>query len=1351
MHRVEKADVTPAQACAARSTTAYALRRAHLLQVSYARRPHQACPAATDRTGALDHSLTPPPPAAAAPDQLLDPALDALFLRPARTGVPSAWYGHVPFAQWLVAAVWPGVLVELGTHNGVSYGAFCGAVAASGTGTRCYAVDTWRGDDHAGQYGDDIYQDLRAFHDPLYGAFSTLLRCTFQEALPHFADGSIDLLHIDGFHTYEAVREDFLSWQPKLSRRAVVLFHDTNERRDDFGVWRLWAELRGQYPGFEFLHSHGLGVLAAGPDVPPGVQALCDAGPDAAALLRDRFGGLGERWMAHFEAGHALAAQRRAEASNAGLLAEAEVLRPCRSRAEAAEAVVAALQSQVDELRQNLEAQRGASDALHLEAEAQRGRLDALHREHDGVLEELHGAWSHQARLEAEAAIGIAQAAHLQDLLAQRAEDWERVHGVLAVQQADAAALRAELAQLRADRAGVEGSLSWTLTRPVRLLGRVPPLRRARRFAGLVRRGKLGEHRAMLARRHAEIAALRETPLFDAAWYGQQHPGLAAAGHDPAAHFAWVGATAGAQPNPWFDTTWYVARNPGVAASGENPLLHWLREGITAGLDPNPFLDVDWYMARHGLQPGQQDPISHYVAHGIPGRRDPNPGLDAAVYAAETPDLGPHDDPLLHWWRTGAGTGRDPAPLFDSAWYRQRHGLGAADPLAHWLDTDRTGPTHPLHLLTGGPKPRRLQSWDPTPDLELDVSIIVPVYGHPADTVRCLYSVMACTGDAVRYEVIIADDNPALRTAPLLGGGFGEALVIENPENLGFLRSCNNAAQQARGRHLLFLNGDTVVHPDWLAPMVRLADADPGVGMVGAKLLNTDGTLQEAGGAILSNGWGQPYGAGSDPALPQYNHVREVDVAVGACILVPRRAWDRVGGFDDAYAPAFYEEFDLAFALRAAGFRVMYQPAAQVTHHGSNSYGAEARDRQSAVNHARFCRKWARLLPGQPAPDAIPYVQRERPPQAGTVLVVDDRVPEWDRHAGGLTISQYLHLFRSLGWRVAFLPAADPAPVQPYTAVLQQAGIEVLHAPETLEGWLRANGAALDLVWTARPDVTGPNLATIRAHTDAPVIYYTHDLHYLRERRRYEVDGNPRTLQESRRLQRIEERIFAAVDQVMTPSAEEARIISQTVPAANVHVIPPYIVPPAGTDAAAPAAVQDAIIFVGGFGHPPNVDAAVWMVREIMPLVWAQAPDVHLLLVGSAPPTEVLALAGPRVEVTGFVPDIAPLYARSRMSVSPLRYGAGVKGKIVASLQAGVPVVTTAIGNEGLDLVPGSEALVADTAAMLAAAILDLWRDPAMQDRLARAGQAVLRDRYSDAAARRALQSVLAAVAVARS
>jgi len=1265
----------------------------------------------------VDHSLAVTPDAA--PDalaRLCDPALAAVFLHPTRTGVVSAWYGHVPFAQWLVAALRPRRLVELGTHNGVSYAAFCGAIAHLGLDTSCYAVDTWQGDEHAGGYGDEVYEDLRRFHDPLHGAFSELMRCRFDQALPHFADGSIDLLHIDGFHTYEAVREDFLSWRPKLSSRAVVLFHDTNERRADFGVWRLWAELRAEYPGFEFLHSHGLGVLAVGADMPPGLRDLCTADPAGIALLRDRFGQLGERWMQHFEATQALAGQRRAEASNAGLTATLEPL--------------------------------GARNAdLEEQTTRQREDLDVLRNEHEEALDRLHEGWAYQAALEARATAGDAHAVHLRTLLAQRAEDWERVHAILAGQQAEAAGLRAELAQVQGMQAALLGSLSWRLTRPVRWLGGLPPLRRAKTLAGLVLRGQLAEHRRMVARRKAEVLALRAFPLFDPAYYLRQYPALAAAGHDPVEHFAWVGMAAGAQPSPYFDTAWYLARNPAVAASGENPLLHWLRIGAAEGLDPNAFLDVDWYSARYGVALTGLDPLTHYLRIGAPAGHDPNPGLDAQAYAFEYPEaLRDGMTPLLHWWTIGAGNGSDPGPLFDAAWYRAQHGLGAADPLAHWLDARRSGgptlPTSSLFALTGGAqRPIAFPEQD-----RPDVSIIIPVYGHLADTMRCLYSVMACSGDAVSYEVIVADDNPAARIAPLLAERCTGLQLIENPENLGFLRSCNAAARQARGRYVLFLNNDTTVQPDWLAPLVRLADADPRVGLVGAKLLNPDGTLQEAGGAILSNGWGQPYGAGDDPALPQYNHVREVDVVVGACMLVRRAAWDGVGGFDDRYAPAFYEEFDLAFALREAGYRTMYQPASRVTHWGSNSYGAAARDRQSARNHAQFCTKWARVLPGQPAPTAAPFQQRERPPRAGTVLVIDDRVPEWDRHAGGLTVSQYLRLLRHMGWRVAFLPAIDASDLQPYTALLQQDGIEVLHAPETLQHWLTANGRYVDLVWTARPDVTGPLLDLIRTHTRAPVIYYTHDLHYLRELRRHAVDGDPRTLQESRRLQRIEERIFARVDRVMTPSTEEARIIAAAVPAAKPFVIPPYIV----AEAAAPeppalggALLADAVIFVGGFAHAPNVDAAVWLVQDIMPLVWAAVPEARVLLVGSAPPFQVQALAGPRVEVTGFVPDIAPLYARARMSVSALRYGAGVKGKIVASLQAGVPVVTTSVGNEGLDLSDGGQAMIADTAAALAEDIIALWRDPARGATLAAAGQAVLRDRYSEDAARSALLAVL--------
>jgi lipopolysaccharide biosynthesis protein/predicted HAD superfamily hydrolase len=209
----------------------------------------------------------------------------------------SAWWGHVPFAFWLVAAAKPRRLVELGTHHGVSYAAFCEAVVRSKLDTRCSAVDTWAGDPQAGFYGDEVYAEFKKFHDSRYGAFSELRRQNFDEAAAHFPDGSIDLLHIDGYHTYAAVRHDFETWRAKLSSRAVVLFHDTNVRRDDFGVWQFFAELKAQFPAFEFLHAYGLGVVQVGPDAPEAVKALCALADEHIARLRHIFSCAGARWV----------------------------------------------------------------------------------------------------------------------------------------------------------------------------------------------------------------------------------------------------------------------------------------------------------------------------------------------------------------------------------------------------------------------------------------------------------------------------------------------------------------------------------------------------------------------------------------------------------------------------------------------------------------------------------------------------------------------------------------------------------------------------------------------------------------------------------------------------------------------------------------------------------------------------------------------------------------------------------------------------------------------------------------------------------------------------------------------
>jgi hypothetical protein len=208
-----------------------------------------------------------------------------VFDEPERITAPASWLAHIPFAFWIVEAVQPRMLVELGTHTGNSYSSFAQAVKRLGLPAACFAVDTWQGDPHTGHYGEEVFVDLVEHHEPRYAAFSCLIRSTFEEAVLHFSDGAIDLLHIDGYHTYDAVSQDFASWLPKLSSWAVALIHDINVREGDFGVWRFWEEISQRYPSFSFLHGHGLGVVAIGTDLPEAVRWLVTTAAEEPELV----------------------------------------------------------------------------------------------------------------------------------------------------------------------------------------------------------------------------------------------------------------------------------------------------------------------------------------------------------------------------------------------------------------------------------------------------------------------------------------------------------------------------------------------------------------------------------------------------------------------------------------------------------------------------------------------------------------------------------------------------------------------------------------------------------------------------------------------------------------------------------------------------------------------------------------------------------------------------------------------------------------------------------------------------------------------------------------------------------
>jgi hypothetical protein len=356
--------------------------------------------------------------------------LDPLFRPQARSGVASAWHAHVPFALWLVSATRPRLIVELGTHNGVSYAAFCETVLQEKLATRCYAVDSWTGDDHAGHYDESVYTRLRAFHDGRYSAFSELLRMSFDEARDMIADGTVDLLHIDGFHSYDAVRHDFEGWEPKLSPRAVVLFHDINVLGPGFGVARFWAEVEGRFPSFAFLHGHGLGVLAVGPEVPPAVLRLCaSAAPPDVTVLRERFAALGR--------GHALDYALRERARTEERL---------RREAVDRDAVVESLRGSLDEVLQEREIGL-AAQALAEE------RLAVQEAEIAGLRHRLQEA---QASLE----IARDEAAGLEATARDRERQIGERDRIIAALQAKAAADKAELGRLRGEMEALWGNLA---------------------------------------------------------------------------------------------------------------------------------------------------------------------------------------------------------------------------------------------------------------------------------------------------------------------------------------------------------------------------------------------------------------------------------------------------------------------------------------------------------------------------------------------------------------------------------------------------------------------------------------------------------------------------------------------------------------------------------------------------------------------------------------------------------------------------------------------------------------------------------------------------------------------------
>lgn len=570
-----------------------------------------------------------------------------------------------------------------------------------------------------------------------------------------------------------------------------------------------------------------------------------------------------------------------------------------------------------------------------------------------------------------------------------------------------------------------------------------------------------------------------------------------------------------------------------------------------------------------------------------------------------------------------------------------------------------------------------------------EVSIIIPGFGKADYTLRCLKSLMKCRIGS-RFEVIVVEDASGDRSAEVLRQVQGIRLIW-NEENLGFLRSCNKAAALCKGEFIHLLNNDTIVVPGAVDALVNAARQRPDAGIVGSKLIYPNGSLQEAGGVVWSNGDAANYGRNQDPNEPRYNYVREVDYVSGASILLRRALWKLIDGFDERYAPAYYEDTDLSIRLQKMGRPTLYVPQSVVIHcegvsngtsteHGIKAYQVVNREKFVAA-HDSYLRK-TRGQSGDLSYRTIDALQR----RAGLVLIIDHYLPEPDKDAGSRNMLEFCRTLQSLNYIIKFWPQNLVGKAE-YLAPLEAMGIETLRGPyqKSFDHWVASAGKDITHVLLSRPTVAPHYLDAVRRHTNAQVIYYGHDLHYARMQMEASVRGDESIATAAEKMLLVERGIWTRSDMVLYPSQEEIDTIRRVEPRANAQFVPPFQFDKFITKQS-PHKGQK-VLFVAGFKHSPNVDAATWMVKTIMPLVWKACPEAQLYLVGSSPTQEVLELEqADRVVVTGTVTaeSLAAHYAQARVSVVPLRFGAGVKLKVLETMQQGVPLVTTAIGLQGL-------------------------------------------------------------------
>lgn len=771
----------------------------------------------------------------------------------------------------------------------------------------------------------------------------------------------------------------------------------------------------------------------------------------------------------------------------------------------------------------------------------------------------------------------------------------------------------------------------------------------------------------------ADVRAIQEGGLFDADFYLNEYPVVAIGGKDPLKHYLTQGWKVGFEPSPSVSMRTYMAENPDLRKANLNPLVHWVRFGRAEGRVLPRALSAEALWSDGGRLFALPDDVIQYEL------------IAGQAYFA------------------GAG--------FDFA---QREAGATAEAAAKAMAAKK-----PLmQVTTTAPK----------------VSIIIPVYGQTHFVLNCLDSLVKLRSKH-SVEIIVADDaSPAASRVDVLKV-IPWIRYERRAENGGFLECCNSAVQLANGEIVVLLNSDTRVVEGWLDELVDAFALFPKAGMVGSKLFNDDGTLQEAGGIFWRDGSAHNYGRNQDPNLPQYCFARQADFISGASIALRKSVWNELGGFDPEYKPAYCEDADLAFRLRRVGYEVWFVPTSRAIHYEGITHGRDTTKGIKAyqvTNLEKFAKRFSAELKSHPQPGTS-SMRAANWRVRRNILVVDALTPTPDQDSGSIVTDEVMSAYRECGFGESFLPQHSPYWSKKYTGALQRRGVCCYYMPfasgitELLD-----TDNQFDYALLYRYNVAHPVYAQLRERAPSTRILFANvDLHFLRETRAAETSNTPEALFSAKVTKKLELEMFAQADASFVHTEIERDVIQQSLPAplGNMVVLP--WIADVYRDTPAFAGRAD-IMFLGNFPHAPNVDSILYFVKSIWPAMERELPvGARLLVVGNKPPPEVLALASDRIVVTGFVEELAPYFEASRVFVAPLRYGAGIKGKLVTSLAHGVPSVATAIAAEGIANAGDAHLATTDDPEHFAAEVLRLYRDEAAWNAMREAGLSYVEQNYS--------------------